>query len=138
LTNFIRKNEKELAEAQVRLNDIDRIISRLYEDKVSGELSADRFAKMLGGFETEQETLRKRCEELRIAIAEDKTKSDNSKRFLSIVKQFIEIPELTVEIATTLIEKVLVYEAEEVDGMKKQRIRVIYNFIEDIGSELQE
>lgn len=53
----LRRNEKELAEGLNRLNEIDRIINRLYEDKVGGELSGERFMKMLAGFETEQTQL---------------------------------------------------------------------------------
>jgi hypothetical protein len=133
----VKKCERELNESQTRLNDIDRIINRLYEDKVSGELSAERFAKMLDGFETEQSTLRERCEELRVTLAEDRSNTENAKRFIATVKRFTEIPELTVEIANTLIQKVLVYQAEKVDGVQKQKIRVIYNFIEDVGSEIE-
>lgn len=121
------------------MNDIDRIVNRLYEDKVNGELSAERFTKMLTDFETEQEMLKKKCEELRISVADIKTKCDNSKRFINLVKQFTEIPKLTTEIASTLIEKVIVYEAEKgEDGTKIQRVRVIYNLIEDIENELKE
>jgi hypothetical protein len=68
----LRKNEKELFDGQARLNEIDRIINRLYEDKVVGDLSQERFAKMLVGFETEQTQIRTRCEQLRITIAEDR------------------------------------------------------------------
>lgn len=70
----LRKNETELSDAQTRLNEIDRIINRLYDDKVIGELSAERFATMLTGFEEEQAGLRAKCGELRIAIASDKEK----------------------------------------------------------------
>lgn len=39
--DMLRTNEKELAEVQNRLNEIDRIINRLYEDKVVGDLSEE-------------------------------------------------------------------------------------------------
>lgn len=132
----LRKNEKELAGVQGRLGEIDRIISRLYEDKVVGELSAERFATMLAGFEGEQVGLRKRCEELRVLIAEDKGKTDGADRFIRLVRQFTDITELTAEIAATLIEKVVVGQAEKVDGRKTQRVRIIYNFIGDVSEEI--
>lgn len=132
----LRKNEKELVGVQGRLGEIDRIISRLYEDKVVGELSAERFATMLAGFEGEQVGLRKRCEELRVLIAEDKEKTDGADRFIRLVRQFTDITELTAEIAATLIEKVVVGQAEKVDGRKTQRVRIIYNFIGDVSEEI--
>ena len=134
----LRKNEKELAEGQNRLNEIDRIINRLYEDKVVGDLSAERFAKMLDGFETEQTQIRDRCEQLRIAIAEDKEKTNSAERFIKLVRQFTNMAELTPEIAATLIEKILVGQAEKVDGQQRQKVRIIYNFIGDVSEEMVE
>ncbi len=133
----LRKNEKELSDAQTRLNEIDRIINRLYEDKVVGELSAERFATMLAGFEEEQAGLRAKCDELRIMIASDREKTDSAERFIKVVRNhFTDISELTVELVTTLIEKVLVYQAEKVNGQKVQKVRIIYNFIGDVSEEI--
>ena len=134
----LRRNEKELSTAQTRLDEIDRIINRLYEDKVSGELSSERFAKMLDNFESEQTELRKRCEELRIVISEDKEKTDSAGRFIKLVRRFTDIEELTTELITTLIEKVIVSETETIDGVKRQMVTIRYNFIGEVGSEMQE
>lgn len=117
-----RKNEKELSDGQSRLNEFDRIINRMYEDKVVGDLSQERFAKMLVGFETEQAQSRPRCEQLRITIAEDKEASDSADRFVKLVRQFTNITELTTEIAATLIEKVIVNQAEKIDDQKRQEL----------------
>ena len=123
----LRKNEKELSDGQARLNEIDRIINRLYEDKVSGNLSSERFAKMLAGFEAEQTQIRDRCEPFRITIAEDKETADSVESFVKLVRQFTNITELTAEIAATLIERVIVSQAEMIDGQKRQEVRIIYN-----------
>ena len=101
-----------------------------------GDLSQERFAKMLVGFETEQTQIRTRCEQLRITIAEDKDASDSADRFVKLVRQFTNITELTTEIAATLIEKVIVSQAEKVDGQKRQEVRIIYNFIGDVSEEI--
>ncbi|MDD2542204.1 MAG: recombinase family protein [Desulfuromonadaceae bacterium] len=134
----LRKNEKELSEGQARLNEIDRIINRLYEDKVTGELSTERFARMLEGFEIEQTQIRTRCEQLRITIAEEKETTDSADRFVKLVRQFTNITELTTEIAVMLIEKVIISQAEKIDGQKRQAVRIIYNFIGDINEEIKE
>jgi len=134
--DVLRKNEKELAEGQHRLNEIDQIINRLYEDKVVGDLSAERFAIMLDGFEAEQKQIRTRCEKLRVAITEDKEKTDDAGRFIKLVRQFTDMSALTTEIAATLIEKILISQAEKVDGQQRQRVRIVYNFIGDVSEEI--
>ena len=50
---FVRKRET-LAKADTRIAELDRIISRLYEDNVIGKLSDERFIKMSHDYELEQ------------------------------------------------------------------------------------
>jgi len=130
--DVVKKAEKEYAEARSRIDEIDRIINQLYEDKVSGGLSADRFSRMLTKYETEQETLRSKCEQLQTQITAAKTTSDNAKQFIRMVRKFTDIQELTPEIVATLIERVEVGQAQVIDGIKKQKIKIIYNFIGNI------
>jgi site-specific DNA recombinase len=130
--DVVKKAEKEYAEARSRIDEIDRIINQLYEDKVSGGLSADRFSRMLTKYETEQETLRSKCEQLQTQITAAKTTSDNAKQFIRMVRKFTDIQELTPEIVATLIERVEVGQAQVIDGVKKQEIKIIYNFIGNI------
>lgn len=108
-------------------------MSRFGRDyKVGGRLSPERFARMLAQFETEQEALRSKCETLRAEITAARTTSDKAKQFIRVVKRFTEMQELTPEIVATLIERVEVGQAQVVDGVKKQEIKIIYNFIGNI------
>lgn len=128
----VRKREKEYTESKSRLEDIDRIINQLYEDKVAGELSPERFSKMLTTYESEQTELRKKCETLQTQITAEKETSDNVKQFIRVVKKFTDMQELTHEVVSTLIERIEVGQAETVDGVKKQEIKIVYNFIGNI------
>ena len=125
----LRKLQKEQTDGQKRLEDIDRIINQLYEDKVAGELSADRFNRMLETYEEEQEKLRTRLEELHEIISSEREKTDGAEHFVRLVKQFSEITELTDEIVANFIEKVEVGVPEKIDGKKHQLVTVHYNFI---------
>ena len=49
---------KELDKAEARLGEINLLFRRLYEDHVMGKLSAERFAKLSEGYETEQAGLK--------------------------------------------------------------------------------
>lgn len=128
----VRNGEKEYNEARARIDEIDQIINQLYEDKVGGRLSPERFSRMLAQYETEQEGLRSRCESLRAEISAARTTSDKAKQFIRVVKRFTEMQELTPEIVATLIERVEIGQAHVVDGEKKQEIKIVYNFIGDI------
>lgn len=125
----LRKLQKEQAAGEKRLEDIDRIINRLYEDKVAGDLSAERFSRMLATYEEEQATLRAKLDDVRSAIATERETTDGAEHFIRLVKQFSEITALTDEIVATFIQKVEVHEPVKVDGKKQQDITVYYNCI---------
>ena len=130
--DMVRQGEKDYAEAMQRIGEIDQIINQLYEDKVSGGLSAERFSRMLTTYETEQETLREKCKTLQAQISAARSTSDNAKQFIRVVRRFTEMQELTPEIVATLIERVEIGQAQVVDGVKRQEIKIIYNFIGNI------
>ena len=115
-----------------RLEEIDRIINGLFESKVSGELSTERFTRMLATYEEEQAKLRERNAELMELIVAEQEASDGANQFVSLVRQFTDIQALTPEIVAAFIEKVYVHDAVVVDGRKQQEIRVVYNFIGDM------
>ena len=130
--DVLRRSKKEQATIQKRLEEIDRIINGLFESKVSGELSAERFTRMLVTYEDEQAKLRERNGELLELIAVEQEASDVVNQFVSLVRQFTDIQVLTPEIVAAFIEKVYVHDAVVVDGRKQQEIRVVYNFIGDM------
>ena len=87
----LRRYHKELTEGEKRLREIDQIINKLFESKVLGDLSPERFATMLATYEGEQATLRGRLEELQTAINKEKEKTDGAEQFIRLVKRFSEI-----------------------------------------------
>lgn len=100
-----------------------------YEDNLEGKISDERFAKMTANYEAEQHTLEQRVTELRASISAEKETALNADHFLTLVRKYTEIPELTAEIIREFVEKVYVYKAEKVDGHRVQRIKIIYNCI---------
>ena len=131
--DVLRRSKKEQGTIQKRLEEIDRIINGLFESKVSGELSAERFTRMLNAYEEEQAQLRERNGELMELIAAEHEASDGANQFISLVRQFTDIQALTPEIVAAFIQKVYVHDAVVADGKKQQEIRVVYNFIGDMA-----
>lgn len=54
----LQSQTRELEEADKRIQALDRIIQNLYEDKVCGNLTDERFVKMSQSFEQEQRELK--------------------------------------------------------------------------------
>ena len=49
----------EIVKARKRIDELDRIIQKLYEDNVSGRITDERYDKMAQSYESEQSTLTK-------------------------------------------------------------------------------
>ena len=60
----LRKVKKSLRQAEKRIDELDRLFTRLYEDNVSGKVTDERFEKMSKAYEDEQRTLSDRASEL--------------------------------------------------------------------------
>jgi type I site-specific restriction endonuclease len=129
----LRKAKAELTKAENRITALDRIIRKLYEDNLNEKLSDERFASMLADYETEQAELKEKVVELKSTIDEVREQNANTDKFIRLVKQHTEIPELTGELVREFIERVEVGQGEWVDckirGKKRQTITITYNYV---------
>lgn len=125
----LRDAKKEFDASKARVNKLDSIIQKLYEDNLDGKISDDRFKKLTDSYELEQTTLNSRVAELESFIQGEKDKALNIDFFLKAVKKYTEIKELDCEVIRTFIKKILVHQATKVDGKRTQEIEIYYNGI---------
>lgn len=125
----LAKKKRVLSDKEKRYTQLDGLFQRIYEDNVSGKLSDERFVKLSQGYEAEQKDLQSEIEALRMELSQEKQQSVNVKSFLSTVKKYTEIPELTSEIVHEFIDRIIVHEADKSSGKRIQEIEIIYNHI---------
>ena len=123
---------RELEEAEQRIQTLDRIIRNLYEDKVSGNLTEERFVKLSLSYEQEQTELNGKVSTLKQELLRAKEQSDNTDKFIRIVRKYTEITELTPEIVREFVHKVVVHQAEKMDGKRTQKIELYFNYVGQI------
>ena len=124
--------KRKLEKQERRISELDRIIQQLYEDRVSGALSAERFAKLSGGYEKEQEELKQAAKELQAIVNTIETQAVNVQSFLKIVRKYTAPTELTPALLREFVEKIVVHAPDKSSGHRTQRIDVHYNFIGEI------
>lgn len=121
--------EKELKALQARDEELDGLFERLYEDNVSGKLSDDRFARMSRRYEEEQKELAEKIKALRAEIDKQSSQSMTTDMFISLVRKYTRARKLTPRMLNELIEKIEVFNAEKIDGVWEQRLRIHYNCV---------
>ena len=121
--------EKELRTLLARDEELDGLFERIYEDNVSGKLSDDRFAKMSRRYEDEQKELAEKIKKLRSEIEKQSSRSMTTDMFIGLVRKYTRARKLTPRMLNELVEKIEVFNAEKIDGVWEQRLRIHYNCV---------
>lgn len=131
-------NKKLLSQYEKRIKDIDNLIQHIYEDNISGKITDERFTILSLNYEKEQKELKSKVKELANKLDTTKQQELDLASFVSKVKQYTEISELTPEIINELIDKIYVYQSKKVNGKPTQQIDIYYNGIGIINIPLNE
>lgn len=139
----LKENLKEIETSEERIEKLDKIIESLYEDKVEGKISEERYLKMSDTYESEQSALKERVKTLKSEIEKAKEQDDKILEFMMLIHKYSSFEELTPEILRSFIDKVIVHEKTKVDGHYRQTVEIVYNFVGAIdrplwGDELDE
>jgi DNA invertase Pin-like site-specific DNA recombinase/succinate dehydrogenase flavin-adding protein (antitoxin of CptAB toxin-antitoxin module) len=129
----IEIKKKLLHQKRKRIEELDNIFERIYEDNISGKLSDERFSKMSAKYEQEQQDIRAEIPNLEAIVTSQETKLGDINKFLSIVQKYTEIQELTPAITNEFIDKIIVHEPEKAKGKDRtQKIEIIYNGVGNV------
>ena len=128
----LRKDKKRLAQARKRMDNLDTLITRAYEDKVLGDLSPERYRKMADGYEAEQEALKAEIADLEERVERQEEQDSNLNRFIALTKKYVDIDELTPAIVNEFVKKIIVYAPTGYRRTRKQEIRIIFNFLDEM------
>jgi hypothetical protein len=123
------KVQKELEEAQKRNLELDFFIKKLYEDKLKGILSEERFLKISSEYEYEQTKLKERIKQLKEMVTKEKSHEMNVDSFLELVKKYEDMSEINHLIVHEFIDKIIVHHREIIGDKKIQKIEVYYRLI---------
>ena len=121
--------EKELRTLLARDEELDGLFERIYEDNVPGKLSDDRFAKMSRRYEDEQKELAEKIKKIRSEIEKQSSRSMTTDMFIGLVRKYTRARKLTPRMLNELVEKIEVFNAEKIDGVWEQRLRIHYNCV---------
>ena len=127
----LAKKRRLLSESENRITELDMIFKRLYEDNISGKLTDERFHKLSTDYEAEQAGLQAQAAILREEIEEVEGKSADVDRFLSVVRQYTDIPELTPRILHEFVEKIVIHAATDPHSKinRRQEVDIYYKGI---------
>ena len=134
----IRKDRRRLTQAQKRMENLDTLMTRLYEDKVLGGLTEERYRKMMEGYEAEAESLKAEIADLEKNLENREEKNHNLDRFIALTEKYVDIPDLTPTIVNEFIKKIVVSAPTGRGKARKQEIRIVFNFLDEMEEMARE
>ena len=126
----MKKHTAELAKAEKRKTEVDRLFAKMYEDRVSERITEYNFNMLSQKYQMEQLELDEKIQKLKAALSESKQSVEDARKWIEIVKQYSEPTELTAELLNNMINKIVVHEAVKYDnGFREQKIEIYYRFV---------
>jgi len=124
--------QRELKALQKRDAELDPLFERIYEDNVSGKITDERFSKMSAKYEAEQVELAERIKALKAELAKETDKTMSTDMFITTVRKYTRAKKLTQRMLNKLVDYIEVYQAEKIDGVHTQKLKIHYNCVGSI------
>ena len=138
----LEKAKADIVVLKRRDEDLDVLFKRIYEDMVSGRLSASRYEKLSADYEAEQNQIRERSEQLQSFIDTGEQDQKDLQLFLENVRKYTDPQELSAELLNDLIDKIVVHAPDRSTGKRRQKVEIFYkavgiiNIDDDLYAEL--
>ena len=138
----LSSKRRELEKARKRIDELNNLFLRAYEDNVSGKLTDERYEFLYSSYENERKELNERIPVLEKEISEGTKQTSDIEKFIAKVKQVTELEYLTPELVHEFISRIEVHAPYRKDGKRHQQIDIYYrdvgilNFI--TGEKLEE
>jgi DNA invertase Pin-like site-specific DNA recombinase len=120
---------REISKLSRRVQELEGMTAKLYEDKYSGAISAKAFTVLMQ--KNEQERIQK-AHRLAVLTAEvDKAEKGITViyNWVAIIRKYLDLSELDRNIINELIDHIEIGERTVTDGQRRQDIKVFYRFV---------
>ena len=121
--------QKQIEKDEKRMDELDRLFRKIYEDNVSGKLNDERFYKLSDGYEAEQGQLKREIEALTAEVSQADMEVTNVAKLIAVTKKYTRIDELTPEILNAFVDKIIIHEREKKGGKRTQQIDIYYSYV---------
>ena len=120
--------QRQIIKAKDRLEALDRMVSRLYEDLLAERINESTFENMMAKTQDEQTSLRAQINEFEHNQEDNEESSVSARKWLDLIREYTDIQELDAEMLNRLIKQIVVHEDIDPDGTRNISLEIHYNF----------
>ena len=130
----IKYAKTKLDEAIKRLELVEGMAQKLFEERCTGNVPDSVFKKLMQNYDVEQANLSQIIAEKRNMLMEMENATIDVSAWAEEFKQYTNIDKLDRSIVTKLIDTVEVHESTKENGVIKQHITVNYKFVGNLSA----
>jgi len=129
-TDQIKKQQKRIPQITTRLEQIDKVLNKLYEDNALGTIPQDRYEQMSQKYSEEYYSLKAELEQLREQLSAYENAGGRAQKFLKLTERHAAFTELTPAILNEFISRIEVHERDQKRARYAiQHISIYFNYI---------
>ena len=130
--------EQELKAVKTRLDELERLMQSLYEDKYSGTVPQSVFQTLMRKYETERAEKAAALPELELKLKAHMENRQDAGRWTEIIRQYTEITKLDESMLFALVDRIEVGEAQKVRGVRIRDVKVYYRYVGNVDDAIAE
>ena len=123
--------ERSLTKDEERIEVLEKMVLRLYEDMVAGRISEANFNLMLDKTQKEQAELKERVAQGRKKLADEMRLAMDAKQWVDAIREYADITELDAATLNRLIKEIVVH--EHIDSDKTRHILSKFTSISNLS-----
>ena len=129
-TEEVKKNQKRMPQITDRMEQIERVMNKLYEDNALGNMDTERYEQLSRKYAEEYYTLKAEKEEIKERLSECENANQRAKKFIRLAESYSDFEELTPTLLREFVEKIVVHECSyDENGTRRQDIDIYYSFV---------
>lgn len=105
---------------------MEQVIAKLFEDGALGRVSEERCRSLMERYEKEQSELLERRRIMCAELEAQKRRRSEQEEFLEALSRYDKLEGLSARILNELIREIRVGVKYTEDGVKKQRVKIVY------------
>ena len=125
----LKRMKRAVENNRKRIDEIDLLIERIYEDNVKGKITDERFMTMSRKFEEEQRSLKDETTAIEAELEKEAERKTDLRLLLKTVREQADIRELTPELVNTLIRRIEIHEPVTINGRKNVDVDIYFTGI---------
>lgn len=119
--------ERSLTKDEERIEVLEKMVLRLYEDMVAGRITEANFNLLLEKTQNEQAELRAKVEDGRKRLADEIRLAVDARQWIESIQEYRDITELDAATLNRLIKEIVVHETIDSDKTRHISIEIHFN-----------